>query len=99
MSRDRKKKTKEFKVEDLKQNEEGKYILPLKKPVKYGPETIKELLLDEPKAKHLRTLSGDPNMDEILKIVADLANQPDSLIDELSMGDATNASEFFGSFE
>tara|TARA_R110000803_G_scaffold162194_1_gene225796 strand:+ start:9846 stop:10148 length:303 start_codon:yes stop_codon:yes gene_type:complete len=100
MKKKTKKRSADLDVTKLKKNDEGKYILPLKKPIDWGSDgMVKQLELSEPKAKHLRQLSSDPGMDEILNIVADLAGQPDAFIDELSMGDATNACEFFGSFE
>ena len=94
-----KKAFKKLDIKKLKRNEKGQYILPLEIPVPFGKETITELHLDEPKAKHLRGLSSDPGMDEILSVIALLSHQPDSVIDELSMKDTALAGEFFGSFE
>lgn len=90
---------KESILKELKKNEEGKYILPLAKPIKWGDKDILELHLDEPKAKHLRGLSASPNMDEILNVIGKLAGQPDSVIDDLSMKDTNRAAEFFAAFE
>lgn len=96
----RNKKTKEKNdiLERLEKNSDGKYILPLDKPVQFGDDTIKELLLDEPKAKHIRNLPGDPIVDDVLKVCADLAGQPDSVIDELCMKDVSNLTDFFEAF-
>lgn len=90
---------KKFNIKDLKKNEDGKFILPLNSPFKYGEREVKELLLDEPRAKHIRQMPSNPKMDDIMNVIAVLAGEPDSLIDELSMGDITRAGEFFGSFE
>lgn len=97
MSRNKKEK-KENILETLKQDKEGKYILPLTKPITFGDEKISELLLDEPKAKHIRSLPGDPLVDDVLKICADLAHQPDSVIDELCMKDVGKLTDFFEAF-
>jgi len=92
-------KKKEFSLDDIKKNEDGKYIIPLKSPFNYGERKVSELLLDEPRAKHLRQMSAEPTMDDIMNVVAQLAGEADSLIDELSMGDITTCGEFFGAFE
>ena len=89
---------KEFSLKNYKKDDDGKWIIPLEKPIKWGEDTIKELRLEEPKAKHIRDLSTNPKMGEMLDIVAKLAGEADSLIDELSMADATTCTEFFGAF-
>ena len=85
-------------LDELTINSDGKWPITLEQPFKFGSKEVKELILAEPKAKHLRTISSDANIDDILKIVADLAGEPDSLIDELSMADANRVCEFFGAF-
>ena len=90
---------KEFDIKDYKKNESGKYILPLNDPIVFGKETIKEFTMETPKAKHLRDMPGDPSMGDIYNIIADLAGQPDSIIDELSMRDSEMAIDYFNSFD
>lgn len=89
--------TKENILEELEKDSDGKYILPLVNPVDFNGE-IKELKLVEPKAKHIRKMPAEPIVDDILKICADLAGQPDSMIDELSLKDVDNLSTFFEAF-
>jgi len=89
---------KELNVKELKRTEDGKYILPLESPFNYGERKVDSLNLTEPKTKHLRRLPAAPKMDDMLKIVGDLAGEPDSLIDELSMKDGAKAAEFFSAF-
>jgi len=100
MSKKTKTKTekKEKTILDELEKKDGKWCLPLQKPFKHGDREVSELLLDEPKAKHLRGLSGEPDMDEILIIVEKLAQEPTSIIDELSMPDTNRAVEYFSSF-
>ncbi len=95
----KKKDKEELDLKKLKKTADGKYILPLKKPVKFGSKTISQLELIEPTAKHLRDLSADPTLDDMLNIVADLAGESDSLIDMLSMSDASQAVAFFNAFD
>lgn len=95
-----KKKVKEdLKLEELKRDEDGKYIVELQSPIKFGDRTINHLAMSEPKAKHLRKLPSDPGMDDILNVVGDLCAEPDSVIDELSMKDVNTCAEFFQAFE
>ena len=98
MSRNDKRDKKKNILEELKKNSEGKYILPLSQPVDFGDDKITELELDEPKAKHIRNLPGDPLVDDVLKICADLAHQPDSVIDELCMKDVGKLTDYFEAF-
>jgi len=88
----------DFDRDKLKKTDDGKWILPLTESIQWGEKKVTELHLSRPKAKHMRILSGDPDMDEMLGIVAALSGQPDGLIDELEIADATRACEFFGSF-
>lgn len=88
----------DFDRSKLKKTDDGKWIIPLTEPVEWGDKKITQLEMSKPKAKHLRKLSTEPNMDEMLDLVADLAGQPEGMIDELEMIDATTACEFFGSF-
>lgn len=85
-------------LDRLEKNKDGKYILPLLSPVKFGEDTISSLELDEPRAKHIRNLPGNPIVDDILKICADLAHQPDSVIDELCMKDVGALTDYFEAF-
>jgi len=85
-------------LDTLKKTEDGKYILPLKNPVTIGTKKVDELHLEEPRAKHLRGLSSNPGMSEVLDVIAKLAGEMDAVIDELSMEDTNRASEYFGAF-
>jgi hypothetical protein len=77
---------------------DGKFIFKLEEPIKHGKETIVELELMKPKAKHIRDLSAEPNMSEILDFIGAISAQPSSVIDELSMGDVTKLGEFMQAF-
>lgn len=92
------KKKEEFDLSKLK-IVDGKYVLPLSRPIQFGETKITEFHLDEPRAKHLRDFPANPKMDDILKVVGSLAQQPDSVIDELSMKDTNSCTEFFSAFD
>lgn len=85
-------------LKELEKNSEGKYILKLQTPFKYGQREVTQLELSEPKAKHIRKMPSSPIMDDILKICGSLAGEPDSLIDELSLKDCNRLAEFVGAF-
>ncbi len=85
-------------LDELKKDKDGKYILPLSSPIKFGSETIKEFIISEPKARHIRHLPSTPTTDDMLKICAELAAQPDSIIDELSLKDVGRITEFIEVF-
>jgi hypothetical protein len=84
-------------LNDLEQRD-GKYVMPLSRPIQHGQREIKELLLSEPKAKHIRKMPTNPIMDDVLKICGALAAEPDSVIDELPLKDCNRLAEFFGAF-
>lgn len=61
--------------------------LKLKEPVQFGSDTISELILKKPKAKHFRNLPSQPDVGDILDLASKLCDQPPSLIDELGVED------------
>lgn len=78
---------------------DGKWVFPLSQPIsRNGKEEIKELLLDEPRAKHIRQMPAQPIMDDILQVMGALAQQPDSVMDELCMKDTNRLGDFFSAF-
>ncbi len=79
---------------DELEEKNGKFILKLIKPIEFGSEEITELELIEPKAKHIRKLPANPTTDDVLKIIGQLSNQSDSVIDEISLKDVARLSEF-----
>jgi hypothetical protein len=88
------------KLEELEilPTDDGKFIMKLKDPVKWGDETINELIIVEPRAKHMRNMPGSPGVGDILRVCADLASQPDAFIDDLCLKDANRLGEFFTAF-
>ena len=75
--------------------------LKLQNPVHYGSEIIDSMTLSPVKAKHLRGLSLDLNMDECLTLLGRISGHPPSVIDELSFADVQRllekVTDFLGS--
>lgn len=86
-----------FKIENL-EHKDGKYIIPLSSPVKFGESTISFLEFVEPKAKHIKSMPSNPTTGDMLKVIGALCSQPDSVIDELSFKDLGLATSFFEAF-
>lgn len=91
-------RSKEEVLKDFNQNEKGQYVYKLAESIQFGSEKIEEFTLDKPKAKHVRKMQQNPGMDDVLKVIGRLANQPDSVIDELCMEDMNTLAEFFSVF-
>jgi hypothetical protein len=70
----------------------------LRKPIKFGEETIMELELRDPKAKDFRKFPMQPTMGDILDLAGHLAGQPKQVIDELGVKDMTEVLEIVGAF-
>lgn len=59
----------------------------LKEPIKFGSDTITELVFIKPKAKHMRGMSNAPGVSECLDLAGRLCGQPSKAMDELSIQD------------
>lgn len=70
----------------------------LKSPIQFGSETITQLRLRPPKAKDMRGLPLQMNMDSMLTLAGRCAEQPPSVIDELSFEDLQAVMEAITSF-
>ena len=72
----------------------------LSEPIQWGSETIKELKIPTPKAKHIRGLKMSDGMssDEMLTLLSRLTNMTDGQIDELSITDVLTVSEVLSDF-
>lgn len=72
--------------------------LTLKVPVKWGEDTVEELVLDRPTGKALRKLSGAPTLDDLLKVAALTSDYPDKFFDKLDAADVFAVGEVVGDF-
>ena len=70
----------------------------LEEPVQFGSETISELELQKPKAKHFRTMPAEPTTGDLLDLAGRLSGQPPKVIDELSIGDMKKVLETVAGF-
>jgi len=67
-------------------------------PIEWGEETISEVTLTRPKAKHIEHLSANPTMKELLGIAQRISGHPPALIKELDAEDAMALVEVVGDF-
>lgn len=75
--------------------------LKLKKPVQFGSETIAELEIREPTAGDIRDMPLDmtkATMGTLLDLASRCTAQPPSIINKLSIEDATRLAEVIGGF-
>lgn len=77
---------------------EKQVTIKLQQPIVFGSETIFELTLHPPKAKHLRGLSLNMNMDDMFNLAGKLSGQPNSVIDELSITDMQTVTQAISNF-
>jgi hypothetical protein len=74
-------------------------VLKLLEPFKYGKDQyIEELVVQKPKAKHIRNLPAEPNTGDLLNLAGKLCGQPPSLIDELAIPDTMALLEIVSDF-
>ncbi len=66
---------------------ENQLTLTLKEPIAFGSDVIHELILMPLKAKHLRGLPAELDMDALLTLAGRLTGQPPKVMDELCMAD------------
>jgi len=70
----------------------------LEEVIQFGSETISELELQKPKAKHFRTLPQEPTTGDLLDLAGRLCGQPPKVMDELSIGDMKKVLEAVAGF-
>lgn len=73
-------------------------IVKLQDPIHYGSREIEQLEIRKPKAKDMRKFPLNPQMGDMLDLASVLANEPTSVIDELSVPDMTRVVEVIGDF-
>ena len=77
---------------------EDKVVVRLREPIQFGSDTIAELVIQKPKAKHFRRMSAKPSMGDMLDLLGTLSGQPKAVIDELSFVDMNAATEALSVF-
>lgn len=75
-------------------------VISLSTALTVGSETITELKLEKPKAKHLREISAESEspMSMILDVAGACAGLPPSVMDEIEAADAMKVVNEFGPF-
>jgi len=70
----------------------------LLEPIQFGSETITELEMQKPKAKHWRGMPSSPGMGDLLDLAGRLSGHPPKVMDELSTEDMMRVLEAVGNF-
>lgn len=87
------------KAQQQKKSKKPKSItITLSEPIEWGDETIEEVTLRRPKGKELKMLSGDPSMDDLLKIAGKCGGLTPRQIDDMDADDALALAEAVGDF-
>lgn len=73
-------------------------VITLQYPVEYGSQTISEVTIERPKAKHMRGIKDIQSIDGSLAMIAKVINQPPSFVDELDAADIEQISGVMESF-
>lgn len=77
---------------------DGGVKITLRKPIVFGSETIKELVLREPTAKDIRQMKVPPSTDDMLKLAGNLCGLTPPQIDMLKMKDTMEVLNAVGNF-
>lgn len=80
-------------------DENGRFIVPLKKHITFGSQTITELRFREPKTGDLRGIPLQALMsDHLMNVAGKVCGQPSTIIDELSIADALEIGALIADF-
>jgi hypothetical protein len=75
---------------------EEKSVYRLKKPLKIGSETIKELHFDEPRAEHFWEMGLNPNLGDLMKVAAKMTGMMEAEIKRLGFEDMMGVADIVG---
>lgn len=85
--------SKEVKASELS---EKPTIIKLKKPIKWGEDTITEVELQPLTGRHIRGVSAKPSLDELMKVASKASGLPDKVFDLMSAKDVVAVAEAVG---
>lgn len=83
---------------DSLETDNGKWVYKLQDPITLGKKKVEKFSLERPKAKHWREVSTKMKMGDFMNVISNVAHEPKSTIDELSMKDLNKLIEFVGHF-
>lgn len=74
-------------------------VITLTEPITIGEDKIAQLIIEPPRAKHLRALPvGNFTMGALLNLAGECSGIPPSSMDQLLAGDAMRVAEAMGDF-
>ena len=81
-----------------KTDEHFDVVVALDFPIKYGEETVTEIGLKRPKAKHLKNLVGKTDEEKAFNLAVKLSGRPPSFFDEVDGVDFIKVTGVIGDF-
>lgn len=74
----------------------GPITVKLSDPIQWGSETIKEVELTAVKGKHLRKLSANPTLNDLMNIASKVSGLSSAVFDEMSSEDVMKVADAVG---
>lgn len=74
----------------------GSFTYKLNYPIEWGDQTIEEITLKRPKAKHIAHLSEKSGLGDILRVISKVSGHSQAVINELDGQDATALADLMG---
>lgn len=68
----------------------------LEETIEWGSETIEKIVLKPPRGKHLRGMSTNPSVNDMMKLAAKLSGVSSAVFDEMSSQDVMKVIEAVG---
>lgn len=82
----------------IKKQEDGSVVYTLQYPVEHNGEVHRQLTLKRPKGRHIKSISGDPTMKDLLALASQVSGQLPSMIDEIDAVDCIQIAGILGNF-
>lgn len=76
----------------------GEVKLKLEYPIKWGEDTISEIVFQRPKGKHLKSIGTEVTGETVMTIAGKISGHPPSFFDEMDVIDWTRVGEVIGDF-
>ena len=70
----------------------------LSEPIEWGEDQITEIVMQRPKGKHLKSLSAEPSLQDLVKIAQKISGQPPRVFDDMDADDVLACAEAVGDF-
>lgn len=86
-------------TEEIRDARKGPITVKLDEPIRFGAETISEITLKPPKAKHIKHINPKTaTLGDLLQIASKVSGVSMAVLDEMSMSDTTKVGEAVGEY-